>query len=172
MCIRTIIAALTLAILPAGADVLSFDLTSSSLNAPAGTSTTLEFAGTLTNPTSAVVFLNGDGSFLDQSMTLDDSPFLTLAPLSLAAGGTYSGPFFDVMVFPTTLSGTYAGTFTIQGGADENAFDNLATANFTVNVTGATVPEPQSSALLLVALAVLAALHRRRCQQAESARAA
>jgi hypothetical protein len=163
MRIRNIFAALTLAIFPAGADVLTFDLMSSSRSASAGTSTTLEFTGTLSNPTSAVVFLNGDGSFLDQSLTLDDSPFLTFAPLSLAAGATYAGAFFDVVVYPSTPPGSYAGTFTIQGGANDGAFDNLATADFTVNVTGTVgtvVPEPGFFAVLFLALAMVLTLHR------------
>ena len=132
------------------------------MSAPDGISTTLEFSGTLSNPTSADVFLNGDLSFLDQSLTLDDSPFFNFAPLSLAAGGEYSGPFFDVVVSPATPSGTYAGTFTIQGGADGNTFDNLATANFTVDVTGASVPESHLDAILLLAFVILAASRRRR----------
>jgi hypothetical protein len=157
MRILILVAASALAILPAGADVLNFDLTSSSLSAPAGTPTTLEFTGTLSNPGTTVVFLNGDVNFLDQSMTLDDSPFFNFAPLSLAGGASYNGPFFDVDVYPTTPSGIYPGTFTIQGGANDNAFDNLATADFTVKVTGSAVavPEPGYFAVLLFALAIL-----------------
>ena len=154
---QNIFIALSLAILPASADELSFDLTSSSLSATAGTSTTLDFTGTLSNSTSAVVFLNGDVNFLDQSLALDDSPFFASAPLSLAAGGSYSGPFFDVTVNPATPPGSYTGTFTIQGGADNNAFDNLATTNFTVNVTGAEVPEPGSFEVLLLVFLIMAA---------------
>jgi hypothetical protein len=151
MPIRHLCAFLIVAILPASADVLTFNLTSSSQSAPAGASTALKFTGTLSNPTSAVVFLNGDLSFLDQSLTLDDSPFFTFAPLSLAAGGKYSGPFFDVVVSPATPSGSYAGTFTIQGGIDDNTFGNLATANFTVNVAGSAAPEPGFFEVLLLA---------------------
>jgi hypothetical protein len=158
--------ALTLVSLPADADVLNFDLTPSSLSAPAGKSTTLEFTGTLSNPGTAVHFLNGDVSFLDPSLTLDDSPFFTFAPLSLSGGGVYSGPFFDVVVSPATPFGSYPGTFTIQGGANNNAFDNLATANFTVHVTGTVVPEPSSFGLLLLAFLILAASYHRRSHAA------
>jgi len=143
MKIPMILPILTLAVLPAGASVLNFDLTTAVLSAPAGQSSTLEFIGTLSDPTTTDVFLNGDLSALDPSLTVDDSPFFTFAPLFLPGGGTYSGPFFDVLVLPGTPSGSYSGSFTIQGGANANAFDDLATQNFTVNVVGAVVPEPR-----------------------------
>jgi hypothetical protein len=158
--------ALTLVSLPAAADILNFDLTASSLSAPAGKSTTLEVTGTLSNPGTAVQFLNGDVSFLDPSLTLDDSPFFTFAPLSLSGDGVYSGPFFDVVVSPATPFGSYPATFTIQGGANNNAFDNLATADFTVHVSGTVVPEPSSFGLLLLAFPILAASCHRRSQAA------
>jgi hypothetical protein len=131
-----------------------FNLTPSVLNtSPGGT---VEFTGTLTNTGSTEVFLNGDSaSLLSPFLTLDDTPFFANAPLSLAAGGgSYSGPFFDVIVDPTALPNIYSSSFTIQGGADSNAFDNLATRSFEVVVTS--VPEPKVLPVVLMGLLLIA----------------
>lgn len=157
----TILPALILAVLPASADVLDFALTPAVLSAPAGQGTTLEFTGTLSNPTIGDVFLNGDFSVLDPILTLDDSPFFTFSPLFLPAGGTYTGPFFDVLVDPSVLPGNYSGSFTIQGGADAMAFDDLATQDFTVHVAATAVPEPGFPTVVLVASLILVKYLRR-----------
>src|ERR1035437_7396796 len=111
---------------------LIFNLTPPMLSAPP--SGTVEFTGTLTNTGIADVFLNGDVSVLPYlTLMLDDSPFFANSPLSLAAGGgLYSGPFFDVIVDPGAVPGTYTGSFTIQGGADSSTFNNLASQNFQI----------------------------------------
>ena len=123
---------------------------------------TLNFTGTLSNPTLDTVFLNSD-SFSFSGPAPDDSPFLN-APLSLDPVGTtdmngnptdsYTGGFFNVTLDSSVAPGTYLGTFSILGGADSNAADTVATEDFSVTVLPAAVPEASS----LVSLGVLLAL--------------
>jgi hypothetical protein len=142
---------------PALADILNFQLT------PAAA----EFTGTLMNPGTSDVYLNGDVSSLPYpDLMVDGSPFFTFSPLFLPGGGTYTGPFFDVDVSPSAASMTYDGTFTIQGGADANSFDNLAEQDFTVvvgsEVPVSEVPEPNSLMLSVTVALIMAAVMRGR----------
>ena len=119
---------------------------------------TLLFSGTLSNPTASTVFLNGDGyTFSAPGLTLDASPFFNNAPDSLSAVGggsdTYSGGFFNVFVTPSALPGTYAGTFSVLGGADGNAQATVASETFFVSVQPNSAPVPETSSA--VSLGVL-----------------
>ncbi|MGD0859512.1 MAG: PEP-CTERM sorting domain-containing protein [Terracidiphilus sp.] len=138
------------------------DLTPPTLDTAAGG--TVEFAGTLTNTGDADLYLNGDVVILPYpDLTVDDSPFFNNSPLFLSPGDGYTGPFIDVTVDPATPSGSYSGSYTIQGGTDPNAFDNLATAGFTVNVGEVTAtPEPNTTLLIASGLAALAGGLRKR----------
>jgi hypothetical protein len=112
---------------------------------------TVEFVGTLTNTGTTDVYLNGDVIVLPYpNLTVDDSPFFTNSPLFLPGGGAYTGPFIDVMADLSILPGEYSGSYRVQGGADANMFDDLATQAFTVDVVAA--PEPNSFTLLVSAL--------------------
>lgn len=128
---------------------------------------TLNFTGTLSNPTLDSVFLNGDTPTFNGPGTIDDSPFLFNAPLSLDPLGTtdgngnptgtdtYTGPFFDVKLDPNAAPGTYFGSFVVTGGADGSAQDTVATQDFSVTVLpAAAVPEASS----MISLGVLLAL--------------
>ena len=133
---------------------------------PAGQVTTpggvLNFSAALSNTTASPVFLNGDSLTFNgpaSGLTLDDSPFLNNAPLSLGAAssssGLYSGNLFTVSVGPFAQPGTYFGTFEILGGADANAQNEVAKADFSVTVLApAAVPEASTTASfgLLMAL--------------------
>src|ERR1700692_3140296 len=156
-CLRASICALAIAawsVQLARANV-TLDLTPSTLSTFPGGS--IEFIGTLTNTGTTNVFLNGDVSILPYtSLTLDDSPFFINSPSFLLPGETYVGPFFDVLANTTALSGSCSGSFTTQGGADSNTFDNLAAQKFTVNVVSI-VAEPNFSTLLGIALTVIVA---------------
>jgi hypothetical protein len=140
----------------ARADSVDITLTASTLTGYAGG--ILTFYATLTNASNGTIYLNGD-SFTTSSLflTLKDNPFLTNAPLSLAAGQS-SGPFaiFQIFIAPGATSMTYAfNTFTILGGTNSSSFSQVGSAQFTVNVSP--VPEPGTLVLLgsgLVALAV------------------
>jgi hypothetical protein len=123
---------------------------------------TVEFAGTLTNTGDADLYLNGDVIILPfPDLTVDDSPFFNNSPLFLSPGDAYTGPFIDVTVDPATPSGSYGGSYTIQGGTDSETFDNIAAEDFTVDV-GSTVPEPNTSLLITSGLAALAGGLRKR----------
>jgi hypothetical protein len=143
----------------ASADVI-FTLTPSAL--PAQPGGTASFTGTLENTGSSVVFLNGDLFSVPDFplLTIDDSPFFNDAPLFLNPNGdSYSGAFFNILVDPSTPTGPYTGSFTIQGGADSNTFDDLATQNFEVDVGSTSpptnTPEPGSLSLTAMTLALL-----------------
>ena len=130
------------------------DLTPSTLDTAAGG--IVEFVGTLTNTGDTDLYLNGDGiTYPLADLTVDDSPFFNNSPLFLSPGGAYTGPFIDVTVDPATPSGSYSGSYTIQGGSDSETFDNIAVEDFTVDV-GSTVPEPNTSLLIASGFAALA----------------
>jgi hypothetical protein len=129
---------------------------------------TLQFFADIYNTGPTTVFTNGTGGLnlagLPGDFTIVDN-FIANGPISVAGGGS-SGEFdlFDVTVntpFPDTFT-TYAGTYTLLGGVDENAQDVVGSANF--SVTAAT-PEPGYFAVLGTGLALIGWLHRRRGSQ-------
>ena len=122
---------------------------------------TVEFDGTLTNTGAYDLYLNGDTiSPLFPGLTVDDSPFIFFGPMYLAAGDSFTGAFIDVTADAATPSGSYNGTYTIQGGTDSNTFDDIATADFTLDV-GSPVPEPNPILLLVTGLTMLMLINRR-----------
>src|ERR1017187_7353546 len=155
--IRFCVFALAVVLCPARlahADLLAFNLTPATLtSAPGGT---VEFTGTLNNPGTTDVFLNGDVNSLPYTkLTVDDSPFFIFSQLFLMPGQTYTGPFFDVTVDAAAVPGSYSGSFTIQGGADANAFDSVASENFTVTVSKVNAPVPEPVGVVLLASCIL-----------------
>ena len=112
---------------------------------------TFHFTGTLTNPTGAVVFLNGDSPTFNGPGTIDDSAFLNNAPLSLTAvtmpGAAYTGGFFDV-IMTSAAQGTYFGTFEVLGGPTANDQAVVATEDFSVTVAPSPVPEASTTVSL------------------------
>ncbi len=129
----------------AHADAIDITLTPVSQSGMAGT--TITFEATLTNLAGSTIFLNGDSVTTSSSfLVLDDNPFLTHAPLSLAPGAV-SGPFalFSVFITPGTPNGVYnSNTFTILGGTSSGDFNNVGSAQFDVAVA----PEPGTIVLL------------------------
>ena len=134
---------------------------------------TLLFLGTISNTGAGTVFLNGDDLTLNgASFTVTDL-FFTNVPLSLD-GGVNSG---DIELFDVTLSNplldppaVYPGSYTLLGGIDGNAGDNLGFAAFSVTTApsvpgGSGTPEPGSWLLLgtgLAGLGMVRPLHGRR----------
>jgi len=142
-------------------------LTFTSTTLSTATGGTVEFDGTLTNTGETDLYLNGDGVILNYAdLTVDDSIFYVDAPLFLSAGGSYTGAFFDVTTDAVTLSGSYSGTYTIQGGTDSDSFDDIATEDFTVNVDSNVpdVPEPNSFLLIGTGMTILAVLRLRQIE--------
>jgi hypothetical protein len=140
--------------------ILTF--TPSTLDTVAGG--TVEFDGTITNTGDADLYLNGDSFSLPYpDLSIDDSAFIFGAPLFLSPGDSYIGPFIDVTADGSILSGSYSGTYTIQGGADSNTFDDIATEDFTVIIDSITpTPEPTPVLLLATGLMMLAVVSLRR----------
>jgi hypothetical protein len=108
--------------------------------------------GTLTNNTTDTVFINSDSFTFAIPGALDDSPFLANAPASLDPSQTSSSfEFFEVDIPNDQPLGAYTGVFTVLGGADGNAMDNLGSSPFEVDA----VPEPAPFFLIGTVLAGL-----------------
>ncbi len=124
----------------------------------AGDTGVVEFDATITNNTDITLFLNGDNTFVDSPLSVDDSPYNNNFPLSLASGASFTGELFDVDVPIGTPVGLYAGYFQIIGGPDDTGQYGLGTADFDVQVT----PEPSTLVLLGSGMLALAALGGRK----------
>lgn len=120
-----------------------------------GTSgTEVDVTGSLLNPDTDPVFLNtAFGSLFSPDLDFDYTNYFAVVPRVLNSGDSYSGPIFAIIFGSAAQPGDYSGSFTIQGGVDGEAFDDLATQNFQVTV--ASVPEPATLGLQLAALLVL-----------------
>jgi hypothetical protein len=89
---------LLLAATAAKADLLT--LTLSSPFQTINESGVVTFDATVINNTGQLVYLNGDSSSVDSPLIVDDSPYNTNFPLSLAAGDSFTGELFAVDVPP------------------------------------------------------------------------
>lgn len=159
-----VLVALPLAMVgPLGADVIF------TLDAPVffgAPGTTFDITGSLSNSGTDPVFLNtAYGTLSSSDLDFDYTNFWVLVPRILNPGDIYSSsPIFSVIAAPEAQPGDYSGSFTILGGVDENAFDELATQNFQVTVTGtSSVPEPSTILLLGTSIAGLLVWRCRGC---------
>jgi len=121
----------------------------------------LQFFGSVSNFTGATLFINSNSFTFVIAGAVDDTPFLTNAPLSLSVLES-AGPFefLDVMIPLLQAPGSYAGVFTVLGGATDTDSFNLGQASFNVVVNGTAAPEPGS--MVLVTLGMVAAWLARR----------
>jgi hypothetical protein len=122
----------------------------------------VHFVGTVSAPltNTADVFLTGDSANVDFPLSLDDSPFFNKTTFTLSPGQSFTGDFFDVTTPGIAVPGvTYNGFFEVDGGANGNAGDPLASVTFTMTAS----PEPGTLILLLSGIPVLVlALRRKR----------
>ena len=139
-----------------------------------GPGDTATFSGELRNTGVTTLFLNGDSLNLAGSgLTFDDTPFLINAPFTLAPGDvTASFVFFTVTADNLTPVGTYNGAFSVLGGLDGSATNELSgtpSPVFQVNVANAVhseVPEPGDMALLSgLVMTGSGLLWKRRCRR-------
>jgi hypothetical protein len=143
-------------------DSLDVTLTQASQTVAQGT-LVVTFGATISNPSSTdTVFLNGDSSITSSTLvSVDDTPFLTGAPLFLTPGQS-SGPLtlFNVDLPGNLAAGTYTGVFSILGGLDGVTFNTLSNSSFSVTVASNT-PEPGTMLLLAVGLVGLGLIVKR-----------
>lgn len=143
---------------------LSFTLSPTTVNVTS--TSTLTFTGTLTNNGAANLFLNGDTySFSAPGASLDDNDFFNNFPGFLTPSQSITMPIFTISL--TSLlpaNSSYPGTFTILGGANGNALNNLASQSFRLTAPPS-VPEAGTLPALaagLACLTLLAVVQRRR----------
>lgn len=152
---------------PLRADSLTVQLDQSTLTVPVDT-TEVTFSGTIANLSPDTLYLNADSSTTSSSLlTVDDTPFLTGAPLFLDPSDN-SGDvgLFNVFLDPSTTAGIYTGVFTIEGGPDAGAgtdFSDLVDIPFTIDVTSpVSAPEPGTLLMLCCGLLMLVLRARNR----------
>jgi hypothetical protein len=115
----------------------------------------ISFSGTLLNNTSNTVFINSDSFTFAIAGAADDTPFLNHAPSSLGPNASSTPFMFLTVTIPNgQAAGIYDGSFTVLGGADGAAQNNLGSGAFHLTVDVVT-PEPSTISLLAIGVAVL-----------------
>ena len=114
---------------------------------------TLTFSGTLSNPTTAEVSVDGASANIPGPLsTPDTTAFVLSGPTSLKPVGSidgtdsYSGSIFDVTINPDALPGTYTGTVLIPTAGYTGS--QPTQADFAVTVLPAAVPEAATAVSL------------------------
>lgn len=124
---------------------------------------TLQWSARLTNLNSSTpLYLNGIAFDIpipsDSYMTEDDTPFFFEVPGSLSSmdnpSNVYEGHIFDVKLENPIPLEQLSGRVTILGGSTPSSLEDLASADFTVNVSQL-IPEPSPLVLVLPVLLLL-----------------
>ncbi len=118
---------------------------------------TVKFFGTLANTDPFVTFINSDSANIGSGFTLNDSPFLINAPLTMNGNTTTLLAFeiIDVTIPSFAAPGSYNGSIAILGGPAANSQNVIGQSTFRVQVNAIT-PEPATMGMFLFGgLAVL-----------------
>jgi hypothetical protein len=155
-----VLAAGSLLSVPAYADTITLTLTNPVQVGSGSLGSSLDFDATVSAPgkNSGDVFLNSDSFNVDAPLTLDDDGFFFGFPLSLSPGQSFTGLLFTVFLPTNTPNAIFNGSFSILGGADGSAANDLADVTFQVN----TVPETTTILMLGTGLPGLVAMIRRK----------
>ncbi len=141
----------------ASADTITLNLTSPTQTGVVGN--TISFGGTVTalsDGLGEIYLASADVNFASPSLSGDPTPFLLNFPLTMTGGDSVTGELFTVLLPGGLLPGTYTGVFDIVGGSTFDATDIIASANFTIDVPGASpVPEPETYVLMATGLGAL-----------------
>ena len=157
MCLLAIVAS------AARGDGGAVDLTLSGVSGTPGSEVTVY--GTITNTGSDDVTFNSENFTLGSAYFSngDVTDFFLNAPLSLGPDSN-SGliALFTFEIGSGTPAGIYAGNFLdILGGPGASDLNDLASAEYSVNVASATVPEPGTIGLIALGLVGVILLRRR-----------
>jgi hypothetical protein len=146
----------------------SLTITLDRTNPTAFADDTLQFFGTITNDTDTTLFLNNDDLNIGGLSLTTTDQFFNTVPFTLAPEGQAGDSSGDIELFDMSVSdplldaaGVYAGTYTLFGGPNGNAQDNLGSTSFSVT-TVSPVPEPSTLCLLLSGMLAMAAIAWRR----------
>jgi hypothetical protein len=106
---RLILSLTTVCLMVAGtaAKADSFTITLSSPVQNGSSGEVVSFDATVTNNEGATVYLNGDNTYVDSPLAVDDSPYNNNYPLSLGPGDSDSGALFNVDLPAGTPVGDY-----------------------------------------------------------------